>query len=256
MIWWQVSAMPKNNHSAQRKKTATALRSLADILIRNEVCADIGPLHAAAAQCADHSDKTWGYDINNLVFQSALPKDTMPNDAKNFRIVLSSSFLGHFDREADDRFSKLEINIEKYAQASGGKELKAAWHLDRHLIDTGADSPHITEDIHPLYHFQFGGARLREIAEDLGRVLMVEAPRIMHPPMDGILAIDFVLANYLGGAWKSLRNDDRYSNLVTGQHKHLWKPYFDSLALSWSTARPNNSCFICPFVLNDPTSLI
>lgn len=244
--------MAKNNFSDQRKKSGTSLRSLAMILSRKGICSDVAPLNAAAEQCsltAAHGDKAWGYDITSLTFQLSTPKGTIPARAKDFRIELNISMVGRFDGDPDDQFAKLEINVEKYAQGPTGADLKAAWHFDRHIIDTKKDSPHITEDIHPLYHFQFGGARMTKIADQLGQTLLLNPPRLMHPPMDGILAIDFVLANYAGGIWKALREDPQYTNLIVPQFERFWKPYFDAVAASWANPRALNSTFLCPFVI-------
>lgn len=243
--------MAKNNYSDQRKKSATALRTLGSVLSRKGVCADIGPLNAAAEQCAtasSHGDKSWGYDIPNLIFQLNAPKGTIPTKTKDFRVELSISMIGRFDGDPDDQFSRLEINVEKYAQSATGAELKAAWHFDRHIIDTKKDSPHVTEDIHPLYHFQFGGARMSKIADKLGDTLLLDPPRLMHPPMDGILAVDFVLANYAGLVWKTLRDDAQYLHLIAPQFERLWKPYFAAVAGSWANPRTINSGFLCPFI--------
>lgn len=225
--------MAKINYADERKKSATALRALGAILSRKGVCTDIGPICGAAEQCANqanHGDSGWGYDIANLVFALNAPKGTLPARTKDFRAELSISVVGRFDGDPDDQFVSLEINLEKYALSVTGSELKAAWHFDRHLIDIKKDSPHESEDIHPLYHFQFGGARMSKIAERLGDTLLLDPPRLMHPPMDGILAIDFVLANYAGATWKSLRDDAQYLNLIAPQFKRIWKPYFEALA--------------------------
>jgi hypothetical protein len=239
------------NYTDKRKKAATALRSLGTILSQNRICSDISPLSSAADQCANqtaHGSTSWGYDIANLVFQLHMPKGAMPAGSNNFRIELNLSMIGRFDSDADDPFIALEINVEKYAYNSDGDELKAAWHFDRHIVDTKVDDPRVTDDIHPLYHFQFGGARMSKLVGQLGKTLLLDPPRLMHPPMDGILAIDFVLANYAGITWKSLRSDAQYVNLIAPQLELLWRPYFDSVAGSWSQSRTISSPFLCPFV--------
>jgi hypothetical protein len=243
--------MPKNNYSDQRRKGATALRTLGTILSKKRICSDIGPLSAAADQCASdirHGEKSWGYDIANLTFQMNLPKGSTPSKATDFRVELGVSIVGNFDGDMDDQFTRMEINLEKYAHGAAGTELKAAWHFDRHIIDTEKDSPHVTDDVHPLYHFQFGGARMSKIVARLGDTLLLDPPRLMHPPMDGILAIDFVLANYAGTTWKSLRDDPQYLGLIAPRFESIWKPYFEGVAGSWAKPRQRNSSFLCPFV--------
>jgi len=94
--------------------------------------------------------------------------------------------VGRFDGEPDDQFAKLEINVEKYAQGPAGADLKAAWHFDRHIIDTKKDSPHVTEDIHPLYHFQFGGARMTKRVQSTKTKL---TQRSRGPSMDAVWSL-------------------------------------------------------------------
>ena len=242
--------MPKNNYSDQRRKAATSLRALGSILNRSGVCADIGPISTAAEQCsrgAPHGPNSWGYDIANLVFRMDVPGNTVPLQTKDFRVELSISVAGKYDEDEDDQFVSLEMNLEKYAYSAQGVELKSAWHFDRHIIDTKKDDPHVTEDIHPLYHFQYGGARMYSLDGQLGTTLLLDPPRLMHPPMDGVLAIDFVLANYAGGVWKALRMDHQYANLVLPQFKQFWQPYFSSVAAGWIQPRVGRGEFLCPF---------
>lgn len=243
--------MAKQNYHDGRKKAASALRNLGTILSRKGVCADISPISQAADQCnanTSQKDDRWGYDIANLVFNIPAPKGTLPAKLKEFRAELSVSVRGHFSADICDQFTKLEVNLEKFAQGQNGTNLQAAWHFDRHLIDVKNDDPHNTDDIHPLYHFQFGGARLTNIHNRLGDTLLLDPPRLMHPPMDGILAIDFVLANYAGKIWKTLRDDEQYNRLVIPQFEKIWKPYFGSVTDSWINPRPPISGYLCPFV--------
>lgn len=244
--------MAKSKFDSQRRKAATNLRTLGHILHRKGVCPDISPISSAAEQCSSavkgRGDQSWGYDISNLVFRLQPIKGTIPAKVKDLRVELSISMVGRFDAEADDQFINLEINLEKYAYTATGAELKAAWHFDRHIINTKTDHPHVTDDIHPLYHFQFGGAKMSKFTNDLGRTFLLDPPRLMHPPMDGIVAIDFVLANYSGLTWKSLREDAQYVNLIAPHFEQLWKPYFTAIAGSWNAPRLGNSSFLCPFI--------
>ena len=66
--------------------------------------------------------------------------------------------------------------------------------------------------------------------------------------MDGILAVDFVLANYAGGIWKSLRLDSQYANLITPQFEQFWQPYFTAVTSSWNNPPEFHAPFLCPFV--------
>mgnify|MGYP001087048854 CR=1 FL=1 len=89
---------------------------------------------------------------------------------------------------------------------------------------------------------------MSKIADQLGDTFLLDPPRLMHPPMDGILAVDFILANYAGTTWKKLRDDPQYTKLIAPQFERIWKPYFEGVAGSWANPRSVNSGFLCPFV--------
>jgi hypothetical protein len=88
------------------------------------------------------------------------------------------------------------------------------------------------------YHLQYGGDKLTN-DEDFctGNVLFSDAPRVMHPPMDIVLAIDFVLANYysfhLCDDYHRLLMDEGYQKIVNNAKKRFWKPYFLGLAANF-----------------------
>lgn len=242
--------MAKNNFQKRRIEAATALRAMGHLLLAKGVCLDVSPLNSAAEQVSQSGkkDASWSYEIHDLTFKVSEPKNIYPSSAYDFRVALSLRLAGQFTSNSADQFTQMEINVEKYALGKNGVRLKSAWHFDRHIINTSKDDPYVTEDIHPLYHFQFGGAKMASISNDLGSTFLVEPPRIMHPPLDGILAIDFVLSNYEGISWKQLRDEGRYVNLVDAKLEELWKPYFSSISNSWKNPREHLSCFLCPSV--------
>lgn len=242
--------MAKINYKKRRIEFATALRSMGNLLSSKGVCIDVSPLNSAAEQVSrgGKRDSGWSYEINDLTFKVSPPKNIYPSSAYDFRVALSLRLAGQFSSNSADQFTRMEVNVEKYAVGKNGVQLKSAWHFDRHIINTAIDDPYITDEIHPLYHFQFGGARMASISENLGSTFLVDPPRIMHPPLDGILAIDFVLSNYEGVSWKQLREERRYINLVDAKLEELWKPYFSSILNSWQNPREHLSCFLCPSV--------
>ena len=243
--------MARDKFKKQRMVFATALRSMGSILFRQGICTDISPLQTAANQASQSSGKNadWNYDICDLRFILLPNRHIYPSSATNFNIVLSLNLAGLFNAtNSADQFTVMKINVEKYAFGKQGAELKSAWHLDRHKIDPANNGPYITDDIHPFYHFQFGGKNMKNIYDKLGKTFLVDSPRLMHPPMDGILAIDFILSNYAGKVWKNLREDGQYANLVDTRLKELWEPYFSSISNSWQNPRGPFSKFLCPSV--------
>jgi hypothetical protein len=104
--------------------------------------------------------------------------------------------------------------------------LRAAWHVDTHLYTT---TP--SHAVHPRFHFQVGGERLDEIDESIRGIFMPETPRVPCAPLDAILALDFVLAQYCGADWTSLRDrEPRYGRVRKKPMQRYWSPYFRTLA--------------------------
>ncbi len=240
--------MSKRKFDAYRQRKASTLRQLASILNRKKICTDISPLHSAADQCASqqpYGNKSWGYDISNLIFRFENPPGIEPKTTKDFRIELSVNAAGNCDNVESDQFTHLVIDLEKFIQNSDGNELKVAWHFDRHIGDSKTPS---RAEVHPLYHFQYGGKKLHDLRESLGSTFLLDPPRLMHPPMDGILAIDFVLSNYAGEIWRELRLDGEYSNIVNPVFKEIWKPYFEAIASNWSSPKISCHDLFCPHV--------
>ena len=235
--------MPKINCADIRKRKSTTLRQLGTILNRHKICADISPIESAAQQCLSHfpyGRDSWGYNISNLVFRLDNPSGISLRGAKEFRIELSVVAKGDCDPDESDRFRHLEIDLEKFIQNANDEELKTAWHFDRHIGDDRG------KEVHPLYHFQYGGKKLEEINGSLGATFLLDPPRLMHPPMDGILAVDFVLSNYAGEVWRDLRLDGEYINIVNGAFEDIWKPYFEAVTSNWSFPKRDKHNLFCP----------
>jgi hypothetical protein len=116
----------------------------------------------------------------------------------------------------------------EYTSTNDVKTAYSSWHLDRHI------SKKDSAFLHPSYHFSFGGIQLKEFldSQDMS-VLLADAPRIAHCPMDAILGIDFVLTNFWQSSLLSFRSEGVYINLVSESQRKLWKPYLDTLHGFW-----------------------
>ena len=82
-----------------RKKLATDLRKLSDVLYRYLPSAEIDSLESAISQLRDESfipqipDKAsnnnlWGYNLNRIIFKfESIPRHTIPCNCKDLKIV-------------------------------------------------------------------------------------------------------------------------------------------------------------------------
>ena len=181
-------------------------------------------------------DNSYSYSfstINIIIPKSMLPKHPIPNKLGNVEVVLSIEdeiiIKSKTANLVEDPFCKLgKFNLVLYCQQ---KHYTSSWHLDRHVIGEGHNSP---QSLHPLYHLTFGGYHMENLinedSDEFGRTLILRAPRIMHPPMELILGIDFIFNHYIPKKELDLLSDPGYLNLIHELKKHFWLPF--SLAIA------------------------
>jgi hypothetical protein len=223
---------------------ASELRTVADILLKSNLVRDPSPLLSAASKCtAPNPDRDqWEYECVGLLFvvnneHMSKYRNTIPGNLMEIEIELNVRARGKCrDRTScDDPFDILEVDCRIEAHAQGGPFV-CAWHLDRNQGDADEASRHFA---HPCYHFQFGGRRLpRDLG--YGRFLFIESPRLAHPPLDAILAIDFILTNYFPNTWRDLHSDNqRYMRAVREAQHRCWGPYATTTASGWASGDPS-----------------
>lgn len=185
---------------------------------------------SAAGLCGKYDELSWGYEFAGLEFNLANTefRHTKPNGTELDSVELSVLLKGECldSGVLDDPFTQLNVNIVVTGLDTNADPLMAAWHLDKH---EGSKS----QFHHPDYHFHYGGKKIweSEAAQGFsyGSLLLLESPRLDHKPLDGVLAVDFVLANFLGPAWRKLRDEHaRYAELVLGAEKRCCRVYHEA----------------------------
>ena len=223
--------MNKKRAQEYRKLRAEELRRLAQILHDEGIVRDVGPLQSAANMCAvsclRNKLEYWEYDLIDLRFYDTDAdslRHVRPDSVVELWLELSVTLSGLCleDSSLEDPFSRLNVDILTKGKNRSGKESICSWHLDKHIRGEG-DNPSALA--HPEYHFQHGGKKIRDLS-DYGLNLLLETPRLAHPPMDGILAIDFILSNYVGEKWKILHSENStYKDLIKSAQDRCWAPY-------------------------------
>lgn len=220
----------KAKPEAIKKRISSDLIALNQILNRNKSGVFRNPevLLASANQCKLSGSSSWQFEVAELMLDVSTPQNVLPQSGQKSMLVTANLDLcGDYDDDAEDYFTHLVFNIHV---ETANKESICSWHFDRHITsDEDIDS----EEAHPLYHFQHGGHAMKAIASSLGKVLLLPAPRVAFPPMDTILAIDFLLSNFAGAVWKELRDDSTYTRLLREAQKRHWQPYIARLATWW-----------------------
>lgn len=179
-----------------------------------------------AVGCMD----VYGQDIVSYAFtlnfwQITPPDNTLPA-LNNIDISLEMKVKENLEKEeepiGDDYAMQLYISGMK-----DGQKYMCSWHLD---LDTSTDHRYI----HPRFHLTYGGTKMRDTFHDgsscFGQLLLLVTPRIPCMPMDGILAIDFILNHfYKKDDIGEILSNSQYRKAVKSSQKRLWKPYYDSI---------------------------
>jgi hypothetical protein len=221
--------------SAYRIDRATELRDLRTFLAQHGLASGTDELMRAEHSCrqaiAGLSDSHYAYDVVNLKFTiEDAPRHVLPSDATNLAVEIRAKIAGFRpESEFEDPFTHLNIGIKLTGiRAPSNERLILGWHLDR-LKDE-----HDPDDMHPLYHFQHGGKTVKD-GHDLawGNSLFLDAPRLLHPPLDVILAVDFVLANFLPKRYEECIKDGLYRRLVRNAQLRVLGPFFRAISAFW-----------------------
>jgi hypothetical protein len=225
---------------AIQEEFSRELREFANLLGReiSDICPDIGPLLRASEMCKDDwKNGTFQYDLDKLNFRiSTNKKDCIPQDLYDLTVSLSGSvrFLyTSIDSEKPvDPLNELQFNLNLngfYNNAGRKKNAQCCWHLDRDDEEGRENQTYM----HPFYHFQHGGRNLNR-GISYGGSLIIDTPRIAHPPMDAVLGIDFVLTNFVEkDNIKELRDNTTYKRITRRAQRRIWKPYFLAMANAW-----------------------
>lgn len=228
-----------------KRNIATDLQNIAKILGKYKLCADPSPLY-----------KTIGcLSSNGLVHLESLKLHVAPAPRNTCPIVNSIDILLDVSVplvKTDNLVlpvSDYAFNIKIMGYNQEGNRVMSSWHLDY-------DDSNDAEYIHPHFHLTYGGKAMEQV--NLGDVLLLPAPRLVCPPMDIILGIDFALSNFVKkDVYERIRQDSQYKAAVTNAQITYWKPYMLSLAHFWckntcgnDLAWLNNSKDLCPSLLN------
>lgn len=229
----------KNNipYKKFRLDRASDLLKLQNALKKHAVCRNPEKISSAIEELRKMNDtnnkELWGYSISGMFFDMIEgSRNCNPNTATNISLEFNIEIKGTIDNcfKIKDPFTKLDFNIIIHGRESNQSDLICSYHLDRHIENDGGNE----ESTHPLYHFHFGGRGMSNNNYSFGNLILLESPRFAHYPMELILGVDFILANYFHDKWqKLLCEDGEYLNLIKSYRNFFWKPYVRTLNRVW-----------------------
>lgn len=191
-----------------------------------------------------NSKETYVHNINLSHLLFTFKADQMaiiPHSVQMVYVVLSLEY--EYSKpylESYDIFSSYQLNLK--IKSSDGKMF--AWHLDR---EGGTDG----KFIHPLYHFHGGGKKIEE--KDAGELLILNSPRLAHPPLDLFLAIHFILENFLNTQTYTKQAgifaDPLYQDIMIRAQKRVLDPYYSAITDVTKTEGYYHPHSLCPLYL-------
>lgn len=189
-------------------------------------------LSSANSVAKERAGANWAYEMAEMRVLVDVPQNSLPATCHGqLKLKIDLDLEGTCEIDSPDPLSRLVMNL--FIESDSGTNI-CAWHFDRHIVG------HVpSTESHPLYHFQHGGHAMKPHAASMGNSLLLPAPRLAFPPMDAVLAIDFVLSNFAGTCWQALRDDDAYLRMLRDAQMRYWKPYLEKLA-SWWAAGPKD----------------
>ena len=181
-----------------------------------------------------NSSRGLRYTLDSLKFvnvseQQFICRDAWKAGSLDVRLHVSVSLMPNLDFEFGNvNESVIEITYE--AINNSDKIARGAWHLDCHGHHSG-----VPDFIHPSNHIHHGGRKVKDNTQDYGELVLLDAPRLMHPPLDIFLAFDFLLTNFIERRiWQSFREDTRYKELIKLAQVKWWQKYYQQIADYWN----------------------
>ncbi|PLC07469.1 hypothetical protein CY658_10990 [Variovorax sp. RO1] len=209
------------------------LSELGHILKNLGIILDDKPIQDSAQQVLGSRSGLWYYQIDQLLIEvGGKGLKYFPTHASGTtQCRLDMTVEGYETRVNDDDDPLKHNGVQIFLSSSvGAKKYNAAWHFDAQ----GARGT--SHYLHPRYHMTFGGLQLfPQLSVDNGQhqmrnLLLLDSPRFSHPPLDLVLAVDFILSHFAGPKWASARQSADYVQHLKRSQERLWKPYFSSAA--------------------------
>lgn len=192
--------------------------------------------------------RCWGYCIEDLTFFLPVPKKHVhPSSVHSLQVSIDADILCNFDdwETMNDPFVKLNFR----ARIKGLDSMQSysfGFHIDKHNEEKHSN------EIHPIYHIHY--TPLVNGNNDLGNVLSLDTPRLMHLPVDLVLGVDMVLSNFAPEIWNKLRDEMLYQSIFRNYQTIFWKPYVHAFASKWEFNKTNitwgDISQICPTLVD------
>ena len=241
-----------------RSERAKELEIVASSIEKNIESGACGPIQKAISFLRDSSKilpfkngstdrNTWGYEINNFEIKIPNSRHLVPSGLGSLSLMLDMRIIADCENWQNLMDPLRELYFKVVIRGIGDKNYYSGFHLDKHTFDNNGE-------IHPIYHLQHLVNPHDDTDFQYGSVLGMDTPRIMHYPLDFVLGIGYLTANFFPLAYETLLDDGFYYNLYREYQERLWKPYIHTLAGYWKPFDERsiswNPKLVCPFLVD------
>lgn len=163
-----------------------------------------------------------------------IPNHTLPDNLANLEVTLDIKDEVKIKRQNASVEDPLKQLVQFNIIINSG-DFTSSWHLDRHVKQAGDGQ---FKHIHPIYHWTFGGYHIETEyrKKHFGAALFMRSPRLMYPPMDLILGLDFIFNHFIPSGELALLDDVVYKKIISDLKNYLWKPFALAFAKNYCNA--------------------
>lgn len=200
---------------------------------------------AASAIRANCKGNDWSVKIDDMEMPIENPKHLKPVKLNgNLKIFVSISMEGSGKawKEKEDCIKSLLFKVVVLEKNQNDTQLffQTGFHIDK------MDDKDKSSEMHPLYHVHF----INESQIEGTDALAMDVPRLMHHPVDVLLGILLVYANYNQTGYNKLLQNGNFMALCHKSAEHILAPYYLSLS---KVLRPDGSItnyekMLCPYL--------
>lgn len=197
---------------------------------------DLDKLNEARKSLVSNKD-TFTYSFSNIrlvVPKKSRPSHSIPRDVGDIEVILSIEDDIVLNRLKPNHIGDPLKKLEKFNIILNSDKYTSSWHLDRH---DRKENEAASNSVHPVYHLTFGGHYMENLQNDdgdaFGRALIVRTPRIMHPPMELMLGLDFIFSHFILKDELDLLVDPAYISIINELKKNIWMPFALAMAKNY-----------------------
>lgn len=219
--------MGKNKYNNVVKLQASKLEMAVNFL--KSTLGEVAWLHslsdAASSIRENCKGDNWSISIIDMEMPIEDPKHLKPSNLTgNLKMFVSISMEGSGKdwKENNDCIKSLEFKVVVFErnQLDTQKTFQTGFHIDK------TDNKDDPSEMHPLYHVHF----LNDSQIEGTEVLSMDVPRLMHHPVDVLLGVLLVYANYNKSGYGRMKQDGNFMGLCRDSAEHILTPYYQSLS--------------------------